>query len=259
MIQNHFAEKIQSYYSKNTNLVSSPFSNLEQINSDLYNRVFSQLDIEIKNKQILDVGCGGGLFSHYCKKQGADYTGLDITFENLRRASSNGYGVYLQADSQKLPFPEQCFELISVIDSFEHFPNPYEAADEFKRILKPDGVIFLSVPNYFNVGGLVKKILENVGGWDPDSWAPFDQWEPQVYEHFFTPGKIKRLFKVAGFSNFRLVSLPENYYVGTLPWVWHPKCPGKVARLVEIAQRPFGRIFSQLMPWFGLHNIWRIS
>jgi len=257
--QNRFTGKVQDYYSTQINLVSSPFTNLDQINIKLLNSVFSRLDIRLSQKRILDVGCGGGMFSQYCKDRGGDYSGMDITYLNLERASRFDSGRLAQADSQQLPFRSQSFDILSVIDSFEHFPQPDLAVNEFRRVLKPGGAIFLSVPNYLNVAGLVKKASEKCGGWKPDSWAPFDFWEPQVYEHFLTPLKVKALFKQAGFLHYKMISLSQDYYVAMLPWAWHPKCPGKLARLIELGQRPFGFLFSRFLPWFGLHNIWKIS
>lgn len=254
-----FLNEIQKYYTEKTSLVSSPFANLSCINTELFNKVFMKLRITIDNKKILDIGCGGGLFSQYCHQKKAKYVGLDLTFKNISVASAKYSGSFIQANAQQLPFKLNSFDLITVIDSFEHFPDPYQAVAEFRRTLGNGGSVFLSVPNYLNIAGLVKIILEKFHGYQANTWAPFDFWEPQVYEHFLTPIKIKKIFENAGFSQFKMISHVNNYYVGLFPWVWHKKCPHILERGIYYTQLPFQNILAKFLPWFGLHNFWKIS
>src|SRR5690606_5243033 len=138
-----------------------------------------------------------------------------------------------------LPFRPETFDLVCCMDAFEHFPDPDLGAHEFFRVLKPGGRMFLSVPNYGNVAGVVKWIYERVGWYTPGTWAPFGRWQPQELEMALTGWRIRRIFGGAGFVRPVRIAHPGEVGLGLCPWIDHPKAPDAV-RLR--AQRLFARI-----------------
>ncbi len=53
---------------------------------------------------------------------------------------------YPQVDMQDLPFSDECWDIIIHSDVLEHVPNPAKALKECYRVLKPNGVMFFTIP-----------------------------------------------------------------------------------------------------------------
>lgn len=58
-----------------------------------------------------------------------------------------------------LPFPENTFDAVYAIEVFEHLGRPYDAMAEIHRILKPGGIIILSVPNVLHLQSRIAFLL----------------------------------------------------------------------------------------------------
>jgi len=102
---------------------------------------------DINNKNILINGIGSGLDIPYLP-EGATYTGTDITPAMLSRAEqrANNYSLdisFLIADSQKLPFNSDSFDIVIMHLILAVVPNPVLALQEASRVLKPGGKIFI--------------------------------------------------------------------------------------------------------------------
>lgn len=83
----------------------------------------------------LDLGCGPGIRT--------EIEGLGYQYIGLDRFTVPGATV--RSDSAQLPFTDNSFDLIVAASSFEHFPDPWSAAREVSRTLKPDGCAVISL------------------------------------------------------------------------------------------------------------------
>jgi 2-polyprenyl-3-methyl-5-hydroxy-6-metoxy-1,4-benzoquinol methylase len=101
----------------------------------------------LSNKIILDAGCGTGHNMQSVQSKGY-YVGCDIMPEALEFCRSNGADCLVQSDSQALGFRSSSFDMIISLDVLEHIANPMAVMSEFKRLLKDDGVLVLSVPAF---------------------------------------------------------------------------------------------------------------
>lgn len=96
----------------------------------------------------LDLGCGDGsnlqwLRSHFSHLYGSDYNLL-----RLLRAAKLGFDARLfMADICDYPVEADCFDVIFLNHVLEHIPDDAAALREVKRILKPEGLLILGVPN----------------------------------------------------------------------------------------------------------------
>ncbi len=251
--------RIHHFYEKEKALVTSPFIKIGgQLNGRLLLDVFKQLGIQPGKGVVVDIGCGTGALARFFH-QNSLYAGMDLVKHPELAGSVDKIRVFVRGDAQMVPFAPQSADLLVCLDSFEHYPDQLRAAKQFYHVLKKDGVLFLSVPNYANVAGWVKKRMETSGRYKPDSWAPFDSWKPEELEQFVTPERIKHIFTRAGFSEFKYVGYKPEVAVGLVPWIWHPKMPGKLERCIRLLFVPFSGLLVHLWPASSLHTFWKIK
>ncbi len=97
-----------------------------------------------KDLKILDIGCGAGgmidLLSQYGTTIGVD---KDRQIAQFNR--KNGRKVF-HGDLVKLSFPDSSFDLVSLLEVLEHVDDDLQGLKEVRRILKPGGTFFISVP-----------------------------------------------------------------------------------------------------------------
>lgn len=98
--------------------------------------------------KFLDVGCATGFFIHGIKNNsnwevcGTDVGESAITFAKEKLGLNAFHG-----DLAEIHFPNNYFDYVHVNNVLEHVPNPVSLLKECHRIVKPDGIFYLSVPN----------------------------------------------------------------------------------------------------------------
>lgn len=102
--------------------------------------------------RVLDAGCGRGFFLKYVTEMTpCRLVGVDLNFEHLQIAlshtGSQGAAVARSLVGE-LPFPNNTFDKIIFSEVLEHLPDDVAGLTEIKRVLRPGGVLFLTVPNH---------------------------------------------------------------------------------------------------------------
>jgi SAM-dependent methyltransferase len=94
---------------------------------------------------MLDMGCGTGMF---LERQGTSRKtfGLDFSREALAFTRQRGLNRLVCGDSQKLPFRDACFDIVTAFDLIEHVDRDDDLVAEVHRILRPDGILLSTVP-----------------------------------------------------------------------------------------------------------------
>ena len=243
---------VAAFYRNNPRMISSPFGGIDGVDAALYRSVLDSLAIDFSGRRVLDVGCGRGFMGEMVRANGGDYFGVDLV------AIGRGFPL-ATADAACLPFADGAFDAVCCVDAFEHFPCPAAAAREFRRVVRSDGFMFLSAPNYGNVAGLVKLCCEHFGPYRRNTWAPFGRWQPQEHESFVTATKIRRWFRNAGFSRIRRTGLGREVGLGLFPWTDHPRMPDAIRFRLQDLARLGGPTVAKIFPGASLHNFWRFD
>lgn len=109
-------------------------------------------DVDLRGKEIIDIGCGSGIISLVALEKGAKkVTCGDISEFMLKLARENfkSPGLspdrihFCQLDAESLPFEDNCFDAVITGMSFGLFPDQEKAVSEMFRVLKPGGLISL--------------------------------------------------------------------------------------------------------------------
>jgi 2-polyprenyl-3-methyl-5-hydroxy-6-metoxy-1,4-benzoquinol methylase len=119
---------------------------------DLHTRIrspiiFSLLQIE-KGNVILDLGSGTGYFANTARKQETSTFCLDISLRNLVsiKEREDSYVSLINAGAEKLPLNNESFDKVLCTEVLEHIKEDEAALKEISRILKPGGILVMSVP-----------------------------------------------------------------------------------------------------------------
>lgn len=98
-------------------------------------------------RRILDLGCGTGGTLAVVSEFGRA-VGLDPFPDALAYCRRRGLRELVAADATRLPFAEAGFDLVTSFDVFEHIADDGAAFAEAARMLRPGGLLLLTVPAY---------------------------------------------------------------------------------------------------------------
>ena len=96
---------------------------------------------------ILNVGCGTGGTVAMLESLGS-VDNVDVSDEAIRFMNQKGYANITKVEGVTLPFKNETFDAIGAFDVLEHIEAEIDALKEWKRVLKKDGAILVTVPAY---------------------------------------------------------------------------------------------------------------
>jgi SAM-dependent methyltransferase len=165
-----------------------------------------------ETREILDLGCGTGTMLGYLEQYGK-VTGLDADEQAIRFCRQRGVENVRLLESERLPFPDQSFDLVTAFDVLEHIRDDRRTLDEIRRVLRPDGTILAAVPAH------------------PWLWGAQD--EISHHERRYTKSELKNRIGAAGLDLRRL-----SYFNTIL------SAPIAAIRLARRFRRPHGELRS---------------
>jgi len=110
--------------------------------------------VSLSGKQVLDVGCGGGILSDSMARLGANVTGIDLSTKALRVAQLHA----LEAGTERVRYQEisaedlareqpGAFDVVTCMEMLEHVPDPSSVVRACADLVKPGGWVFFSTIN----------------------------------------------------------------------------------------------------------------
>ncbi len=131
---------------------NSEFKALHDINP-LRLQWISDLAGGLKDKRVVDVGCGGGILSESMARAGAQVTGIDLAEKPLKVAKLHKLESGVEVDYRLLAAEElaaaepESFDVVTCMEMLEHVPDPVSVMTACARMVKPGGWVFFSTLN----------------------------------------------------------------------------------------------------------------
>ena len=158
-----------------------------------YDRVIHKLDLKRLIKllklpvkgRMLDAGGGTGRVSSRLRAMIDDVVVCDLSFPMLKQAQLKGRLLTAQSHIEQLPFPDESFERIVVVDALHHFCDQRQSIRELLRVLKTGGRLVIEEPN------IDKFIIK---------WVALAEKLFLMRSHFLSSDKIVSIIYEQGFK-----------------------------------------------------------
>jgi 2-polyprenyl-3-methyl-5-hydroxy-6-metoxy-1,4-benzoquinol methylase len=181
---------------------------------------FQYLEARLTGRSLLDVGCGPGEFLLVARRRGWSASGVEPAPEAARQSASYGLEVFEGILEAYAAQTDRRFDAITAFEVCEHVPDPLSVLDAMASLLKPDGLLLLSVPNLDDPYVLHLRNAASI---------------PPVHINFFNRRSMAQALTNSGLQAERFKTLPVPTYTARL-------LHGKLGWLVRL-------------PWLGLLSL----
>ncbi len=164
-------------------------------------------------KEVLDIGCGGGILAESMAIRGAHVTGIDMGELPLRVAElhtlETGVEVnYRQVAAETLAAEcPACFDIVTCMEMLEHVPDPASVIAACARLVKPGGQVFFSTLNR----NPKAYLLAIIGAEYLLRWLPRGTHD---YARFIRPSELGRWIRAADLELTHLTGMTYNPLMG---------------------------------------------
>jgi SAM-dependent methyltransferase len=187
--------------------------------------------------KVLEIGCGDGAMLQLLAERNIDAVGVDASASGINRCTAAGLSAQcLDVSTDGVPFPDDSFDIVISLETFEHLMNPHYALQEVRRTLRSGGRFLCSIPNprtghpylypglfeYKNFRRFLEQTGFNIRRVEYWQWAPRETILPLFLRHIpilngrMVAGGIRRLVE----KSYRtLGAFPALCY-----WLWTFDC-----------------------------------
>lgn len=108
---------------------------------------------QIADKNVVDIGCGGGILSESMALRGARVTGIDLSEKALKVAGLHKLDSGVQVDYRHIAAEalaaeqSEAYDVVTCMEMLEHVPDPGSIIQACRQLVKPGGWVFLSTLN----------------------------------------------------------------------------------------------------------------
>ena len=163
-----------------------------------------------ENTKSLDIGCGPrGLGS---------LSNIDVGIYHKSKSQRN----FVLGDAHTLPYKDNTFESVFLVEVIEHVDNPTKVLREIRRVLKKNGKLYLTTPNMIHLAVFIRYLLQkriaihadhiNAWCWESLVWllhnCGFKDMEVRMWGHVDEMQKSGKPFKL--YRSYRLCNLLDK-------------------------------------------------
>ena len=156
---------------------------------------------------LLDIGCGTGVFFDSFAKGNWHPYGLDIASLGVDIARAEQGAEVFNGTVAEAQYPRGFFDVVSILDTLYYDPDPKATLIEIRRILKDDGLLAAEVP------GFTYTLLRNRG---PLCWLLDRKWTKgyvgSFHLYYFSRRSLRLLLEASGFRVLK--TIPEQASLG---------------------------------------------
>ena len=180
-------------------------SKFERYREHVLARVAEYIQSQKAGGCILDIGCATGFFlARFFPRANGRTRGIELSSQTAARAVSKGITVH-RGSIHTAQLPESSVDVISVIDTFYYFLAPQAELAEFRRILKPQGILVLELPL---AGSRIWRTSHRVGKLLSGTRQQLLETSDHLF--YYNPKSITFLLEKSGFQVQTLLPLPGN-------------------------------------------------
>jgi 2-polyprenyl-3-methyl-5-hydroxy-6-metoxy-1,4-benzoquinol methylase len=163
-------------------------------------RKAARLIEKLQPGHLLDIGCSNGTWGAHWISQGWRVSGADIDHKHVEEARTRGLDAHIcDLNSQSLPFPNECFDLVFAGEVIEHLVDTDSFLSEVARCTKPGGHVLITTPNLASFENRVRLLL----GIYPN-WLNYNL-QGSGHVRGYTPRVLKGQLKMHGLTTIRQV------------------------------------------------------
>lgn len=209
-------ENLEEYYRKEYRKLHSPV-----LGKELNAQEFFDINIPLqkgriekikhllrKDMRVLDVGSSAGMFLQAIKSYVRECVGVEFDEKYAQYANEQlGITTYTTPLAQTNLEPHS-FDMISALQTLEHIADPQKFLDAIKQYLRPDGIIYIEVPNH-------DESLLSV--FDVPGYRDFYYRGPHIF--YYNPRTLRMMMNRAGFDGDISASGYEPNVLNQLNWI----------------------------------------
>lgn len=163
----------------------------------------------LAGKNVLDVGCGGGILSEAMAQRGATVTGIDMGEAPLNVARLHALESGVKVEYKRIPVEELAaqqpasFDVVTCLEMLEHVPDPASIIRACANLVKPGGQVFFSTlnrnPKAFLLAVVGAEYIMNM--------LPKGTHD---YKKFIRPSELASMCRAAGLQPAELTGMTYN-------------------------------------------------
>lgn len=248
VLQRMYAE---SYYHTDTrqqyyfeNMVTAQTVESENSNIRDFRKGLDLIEQHRSGGKLLDVGCAVGVFLSMARDRGWDVMGVDVSPFAVSYAREKLGLDAVAGELEDVELPDKHFDVITLWDVIEHFPDPIATLREVRRILKDDGILFVNTPNEESLLKVLTRFFYRATAGTVT--YPVRKMYHQWHLSYFTARSLRTVLEQSGFQ----VDLMKRKCISLMkargrPWEravvevlsWPERLLGRETELVAIAKK----------------------
>ena len=165
-------------------------STVSEITRKRYRELLENFEKYRKTNNIIDVGCGDGFFLEEAKKKGWNVYGTEYGLHYINICEEKG--IQMKGGMlSPLNYEAESFDVITSFEVIEHINYPMVELKNFNSILRNNGIVYITTPNFNSISRRMFKDKWNVIGY-PEHLS------------YYTPQSIDYLLKKSGFKKINI-------------------------------------------------------